>query len=570
MSRHLAAAVAASAVLGLCGNAAAFEPPLGIFSSGALRFEAWATSSADADQFELEQSTSDTGAQISATISSGPVYAAGAMSVQIDGDSSTTTISLTGSGTADNAGGDPEAAVHVYVGTGGGYPSKLLLSIGQPVSWSIGGIADGASVEFTPFSDGAAIVDDRLTPGLYAIEIHAYLSLSGETPATASFEIDWTLELVAAPLPPLLGDFDFASLGFVGTAETSRCDVAVTIDDIASFGMPGDPGNVVIGVDFYHPARIVGIAWELELQTIGESWIGHAGLRLGTSDAWTSPPLIPGEGMGSDYGGKPLLLSSEGMIDLEVLGLDFTLLEDGVLRVEFLETVDDVPGGPDAVWLSGTLTVYYEDSCIDVGYGTSMVQPFAGGGISGGTSSGPVFASGSMVAELDGDETATRVSLSGDGLAGLGGDPAGWASVSLGTYGEFGGLQQIPLTVATDCWFTIADNSVDVDISLVPEPGGTGSISVDRITAGRYLLLFSTTLEVDADTPADAFVLDWVLDLDTFRSPDLNGDGVVNGADLGLLLIAWVSCTAPDCPEDLDGSGSVDGADLAHLLESWG
>jgi hypothetical protein len=47
---------------------------------------------------------------------------------------------------------------------------------------------------------------------------------------------------------------------------------------------------------------------------------------------------------------------------------------------------------------------------------------------------------------------------------------------------------------------------------------------------------------------------------------DLNGDGVVDGADLGELLSAWGSSG----PADLDGDGVVDGADLGILLGNWG
>lgn len=48
---------------------------------------------------------------------------------------------------------------------------------------------------------------------------------------------------------------------------------------------------------------------------------------------------------------------------------------------------------------------------------------------------------------------------------------------------------------------------------------------------------------------------------------DLNGDGAVNGADLGLLLAAWGSCD--DCPADLSHEGLVNGADLGLLLAAW-
>ena len=47
---------------------------------------------------------------------------------------------------------------------------------------------------------------------------------------------------------------------------------------------------------------------------------------------------------------------------------------------------------------------------------------------------------------------------------------------------------------------------------------------------------------------------------------DLDGDGSVDGRDLGLLLAQWGGGGAGD----LDGSGVVDGADLAALLGEWG
>jgi hypothetical protein len=52
---------------------------------------------------------------------------------------------------------------------------------------------------------------------------------------------------------------------------------------------------------------------------------------------------------------------------------------------------------------------------------------------------------------------------------------------------------------------------------------------------------------------------------------DLDGDGVVGGGDLTLLLLSWGACP-PDaeCPADLDGNGTVDGHDQSILLQNWG
>ena len=48
---------------------------------------------------------------------------------------------------------------------------------------------------------------------------------------------------------------------------------------------------------------------------------------------------------------------------------------------------------------------------------------------------------------------------------------------------------------------------------------------------------------------------------------DFDGNGVVNGGDLGVLLAAWGS----NNPEfDLDGNGIVNGGDLGLFLSFWG
>lgn len=66
---------------------------------------------------------------------------------------------------------------------------------------------------------------------------------------------------------------------------------------------------------------------------------------------------------------------------------------------------------------------------------------------------------------------------------------------------------------------------------------------------------WTLSLEIDGATcPAQCF-------------GDINGDGIVDGADLGELLGAWGSNNP--CI-DLNGSGDVDGADLGLLLGAWG
>jgi len=69
----------------------------------------------------------------------------------------------------------------------------------------------------------------------------------------------------------------------------------------------------------------------------------------------------------------------------------------------------------------------------------------------------------------------------------------------------------------------------------------------------------------------------WDLGMDnpriTYEPPgpegDLNGDGCVDQADLGILLADW-GCAGGDCPGDVDDDGDTDQADLGILLAHWG
>jgi hypothetical protein len=73
---------------------------------------------------------------------------------------------------------------------------------------------------------------------------------------------------------------------------------------------------------------------------------------------------------------------------------------------------------------------------------------------------------------------------------------------------------------------------------------------------------------------------DWSRHLYTWTDPnaetecalaDLNCDGIVDGADLLILLSSWGQCQkGDDCDADLNGDGIVDGADLLILLANWG
>jgi hypothetical protein len=55
----------------------------------------------------------------------------------------------------------------------------------------------------------------------------------------------------------------------------------------------------------------------------------------------------------------------------------------------------------------------------------------------------------------------------------------------------------------------------------------------------------------------------------SFRSADLDGDGVVGRGDARIMRSSWGPCGA-DCAADLDADGRVDVRDLLALLANWG
>jgi hypothetical protein len=56
-------------------------------------------------------------------------------------------------------------------------------------------------------------------------------------------------------------------------------------------------------------------------------------------------------------------------------------------------------------------------------------------------------------------------------------------------------------------------------------------------------------------------------DCDSPRPADINGDGIVDGVDLSIVLSQWGQAGGSG---DVDGDGTVDAADLTVLFSDWG
>ena len=74
-------------------------------------------------------------------------------------------------------------------------------------------------------------------------------------------------------------------------------------------------------------------------------------------------------------------------------------------------------------------------------------------------------------------------------------------------------------------------------------------------------------VNVSGITFPNDFMLDDISLVEIVSSSDIDGDGAVDGADLGILLGFWGPC--PGCEADINGDGEVDGRDLGILLADW-
>jgi len=80
------------------------------------------------------------------------------------------------------------------------------------------------------------------------------------------------------------------------------------------------------------------------------------------------------------------------------------------------------------------------------------------------------------------------------------------------------------------------------------------------------------TEDLPFDLPRSARLKGGAVDMGAYEwcVGDLDGDGIIDGADLGILLTGWGECDPEvPCLGDLDGDGMVDGSDIGTQLANW-
>jgi hypothetical protein len=111
--------------------------------------------------------------------------------------------------------------------------------------------------------------------------------------------------------------------------------------------------------------------------------------------------------------------------------------------------------------------------------------------------------------------------------------------------------------------------NIDEDFLIASPANPSGQICITVPKGATHLffsvgdVLFFDNLDNDGDWKVR-------IELDPSCVGDLDGDGQIGPADLGILLGAWGTTGAIGRPGDLDCDGKVGASDLATLLGAWG
>jgi hypothetical protein len=140
-------------------------------------------------------------------------------------------------------------------------------------------------------------------------------------------------------------------------------------------------------------------------------------------------------------------------------------------------------------------------------------------------------------------------------LSGLGASISGTAAVNLA-----GGADPLPFGTTVDM------SGADCSITFTNETAADFEIEhLAKITVDGEPAEIGVNLQVD---PVGKTGCTITVIVAASCPADLNGDGEVNGADLGLMIGNWGACAG--CQADLNGDGIVNGADFGLLIAAWG
>ena len=155
------------------------------------------------------------------------------------------------------------------------------------------------------------------------------------------------------------------TLAFLGFALVSSFASATTLVHTYTFGANTDsfddygaPGNVVINLNLgaifpgYSNFSMSGVGWNVTITAEGASWLSEATVEFNnsTADSLDAVGLAPSgtNTPGTATYSNPIVAFSSVPLN------NIALNNDNILRMEFFEQFDDVPGVRDGFWHQGS------------------------------------------------------------------------------------------------------------------------------------------------------------------------------------------------------------------------
>lgn len=323
------------------------------------------------------------------------------------------------------------------------------------------------------------------------------------------------------------------------------------------------------------------------------------GKRVQAPDGFLGTHLFVARYNGSTWTvmNTPLTMGGSGA---HILGIEAISAND----IWFFGEWIDVSGGPGGS--QPALAMHWNGSTFTV-----FPTPYPSGGTPGwGLDAGSAISTNDMWAVgggSDGDSSASSYILHWNGIS--------WTRVIGPSPGTFQRLHSVKMIATDDVWavgeyfeagagyFPLFIHWDGSSWTQVTSPGGGSSLvafASDNVYSGGAGIVhwdgsswqevesFSSVIEpsvtaISASTLCDMWAVGRQIvagDLLSFSARlhtvevgafsiggDLNDDGLVNGADLAIVLGNWGSCVG--CPADINNDGVVDGADLAIVLGNW-
>lgn len=156
------------------------------------------------------------------------------------------------------------------------------------------------------------------------------------------------------------------TVGINYPVQSERTGIVVPFDvtGIPSHDALGLPGNTIInfniaaaaGLPNGTPMVMNGIGWNVNLSAFGGSWLSELRVYFDDNINPDNTGLFLRPGAGSNFPGDNVNFQN-GVIKLVDVAIPDIPLPNGILRLDFHESFDDVAGADDGLWKSGQLLI---------------------------------------------------------------------------------------------------------------------------------------------------------------------------------------------------------------------